>query len=236
VTDHVHVSDLRFDQLIAGDLDAVATTAMRAELAGCAQCTSRLAQLTRESQAFVARPLPPRRASRWWLVAPVVVAAAAAVVLVMMRLADERIERVDDPGGARIKGSGPVLVVSVGRDVLVEVASGDRIHPGDTVQAAYTAERAGYGAVLSRDGSGNALAYVPPAGDVMIALPAGKAMPFPFSTQLDDVVGDEVLVVIWCEGGPLGLAPLLTELAARGDIAPRDGCTQRRLVLRKEPR
>jgi hypothetical protein len=117
------------------------------------------------------------------------------------------------------------------------VSTGDRIRPGDYVQAAYTATRDGFGAVLSRDGSGKAMAYVPAGGAAMVALPAGVTASFPTSTVLDDVIGEEAVAVVWCQAAR-PLAPLIAELAATGDVIAPDGCTVRRVVLdkRAEPR
>nr|MDQ3369864.1 DUF4384 domain-containing protein [Myxococcota bacterium] len=52
-----HVSDLRWDRLLAGELAADAKTTALAHAGACAACAARLAVLTRESEAFA--QLPP---------------------------------------------------------------------------------------------------------------------------------------------------------------------------------
>jgi hypothetical protein len=231
VTEHVHVSDLRFDRLLADELAADAAAAVRAEAAGCAQCSERLAELTRGRDAFAQRPAfgvaqPPAR--RWWLAMPAVLAAAAALVLVL---------RARDPGESeRPKGGGIELYLAAGpKDHMSSMYLDGKVHPGDYLQAGYTASQVGFGAVLSRDGADHVSAYVPADRDVMVALPAGRYLSFPASTLLDDVLGEEHAIVIWCPS-PRPLAPLLRELGARGDITPPEGCKHRTVVIYKDAR
>jgi hypothetical protein len=257
-----HVSDLRWDRLLAGELADLPKTAALAHAAACPACAARLAALTAEQQAFTHRarfvapgpairgpgseirgPGPeirgpeirgpgPRRSRRWAIASSSVAAIAAAAIAILVIRARSHDEPGDEPG-ERPKGGATSLVLAGGpQGRLAPVASGDRIHPGDYVQAAYTAARDGFGAVLSRDGTGKAMAYVPPGGDTMVALPAGTLRSFPASTVLDAVVGEEAVVVLWCPA-PHPLAPLLRELAATGALAAPAGCAVHRAVLDK---
>lgn len=229
-----HVSDLRWDQLVAGDLAAADAARAEEHARACARCAARYDQLRADAAAFaaIAPPLPaspaPRQGRRARWIALGATAAAAAIVLVIARPAPS--------SDTRTKGGGPSLVLAAGRGTAIApLASGDRLHPGDSLQAAYTADRAGYGAVLSRDGAGAAGAYVPSRGDVTVALPAGAMASFPESTVLDDVTGDEVIVVLWC-ASPHPLAPMLAELQATGSVTAPADCTARRLELAKVAR
>jgi hypothetical protein len=218
--EHVHVSDLRWDRLLAGELSAEAAARVRSDAATCDACTARLAELTREHHAFAQQAIPIHRRRRWLVAVPALAAAAAIVVALTPRSAPEE----------RVKGSGRAsLLLTAGQRVLV---SGDRLRPGDRLQAGYHARDAGCGAVLSRDGSRRATAYVPSRGEVMIALPPGEAAAFPESTILDDVTGEEIVVVMWC-ASQHALGPLLTELEARGAVAAPEDCTQLHVVLDK---
>ncbi|MDQ3368497.1 MAG: DUF4384 domain-containing protein, partial [Myxococcota bacterium] len=131
------------------------------------------------------------------------------------------------------KGGGPSLLVAAGpAGQLGVVTSGDRVQPGDSVQAGYTTTRDGFGAVLAKDGAGHVMAYVPSRGDALVALPAGTTRSFPESTVLDATLGEEQLVVVWCEA-VRPLAPLLGELAAQGTVTAPAGCTVHRVILHK---
>lgn len=228
-----HISDLQWDRLLAGELPPAIADARRAHAAGCPACAARLAALTAERDAFHARPLPPglrppvevssRRRWRWALA---LVPAAAAVVLLLLG-------RERHVPSEQVKGSGPALLLSAGPpDALVPVATGDTVRPGEHLQAGYTAERDGFGAVLSRDGVGEVTVYVPADDTVMVSLPGGVERSFPQSTILDEVVGSERIAIVWCEAAH-PLAPLLAALRAGIPLVAPAGCTIREVVLEK---
>jgi hypothetical protein len=232
VTEHVHVSDLRWDRLLAGELSDDAAAALRADAQGCVVCETRLAQLTRESELFAQRPAlaAPRRRRLWWIVAAPIGMAAAAAVLLLARTEPP-------PTGERIKGTGDAqLVVLAGQPGAMRmVENGDHVRGGEYLQVGYSAQRDGFGAVLSRDGAGATNVYVQAAPSVMVALAAGRDQAFPGSTLLDDTRGFEVIVALWCERA-LGLPPLVQELATTGDVVTPAGCTKRRVTFTKDPR
>jgi len=225
-----HVSDLRWDRLLAGELPDDARDAAHAHAAACASCGARLRELTAEREAFKLRPVgfalrAPARRPRWWWGAPLAALAAVAAVVVIVR--------APTAPGERTKGDAIKLLLSAGRPgELVPLAAGDTIQPGDYVQAGYSAPRAGFGAVLALDGAGAALAYVPASGATMIALPAGTERSFPQSTVLDDVVGRELIVVLWCDRAH-ALGPLLDELRTTRQVAAPAGCASRAVALDK---
>lgn len=225
MTDHDHISDLRWDQLLAGELSADKRSAIDAHVATCSACAAR----RREIEAFAETPLPalatPKR-SRWWLGAPVAALAAAAVAVIVLRAPSEPSERP--------KGSGPALILAAGSpSSLVPVSTNDVIHAGDSLQAGYTSTKDGFGAVLSLDGAGTVSAYVPAVGDALVALPAGTERSFPGSTVLDEVLGPERIAIIWC-AAPQPIAPLLAELKATQQLSVREGCAVRLVTLVKK--
>jgi hypothetical protein len=224
-----HVSDLRWDRMLAGELAEVERAELLAHAEACPACAARRTEITAGFDAFAnVAPALPRRAPRRTLVAAIatVVAAAAGVMLVVHLRSSSPID------GERTKGgTGPHLLLAAGaRARLAPVMSGDRVMPGDSLQAAYTATSDGFGAVLARDGSGAASAYVPAQGDAMVALPAGTLRSFPGSTILDEVVGAQVVEIVWCDTAH-PLAPLIAELRATGSVTPPAGCTVERVEL-----
>ncbi|MBA2542110.1 MAG: hypothetical protein H0V17_20890 [Deltaproteobacteria bacterium] len=227
-----HISDLRWDRLLADELPADQRTSALAHADGCASCGARYRELLAGQGAFKLRPVQipfaPRR-SRWWWSAPIgALAAAAVLVLVVTRKPAE---------GERTKGADkPALLLSAGRPgALVPMMGNDAIHPGDSLQAGYTAKTDGFGAVIALDGANQVLTYVPASGDAMVALPAGTDRSFPSSTLLDDVLGKETIAIVWCEVAQ-PLAPFVAELRSTNTLADRDGCTIRIVVLDKAAR
>lgn len=241
-----HVSDLRWDRLLAGELPEDQATEARTHAAGCERCGSRLTELTAGRDAFTVNRTPfdlardrdisalpqviafaPRRKRGVWIGVAGAIVAAAAIVFLVVR------PRGPD-AGERSKGGGPDLVLVVTRDARqIPVSSRDQVFPNDVLQAGYSSTRDGFGAVLARDGAEGVFAYVPSSGDQMLALPAGDNRTFPQSTTLDDVVGQERVVVVWCEA-PRPIAPLLAELRTSGEVTAPDGCVVRRIDLAKQ--
>jgi len=243
VTDHV--SDLQWDRLLAGDLSAVADNAAHAHAARCAACASRLRELTAERDAFWIRwsevPRSRARRRRWPSALVPLAAAAAAAALIALRVRPREGDSGERPKGSILKvpspetiaSHGPALLLSAGRpDALPPVASGDVVHPGDYLQAGYTATRDGFGAVLSRDGVGSVTAYVPPGGDAMVPLAAGVERSFPQSTILDATLGGERIVIVWCETEH-PFTPLLAALRADRPISAPGDCVVREVTLEK---
>lgn len=246
-----HVSDLRWDRWLAGDLSPEDAGAALAHAEACPACGARMRELAAGRDAFAQRPIalsfaaPRVRRARRWAIGGAV--ATAAVVMVALRFAApgqpaepiepaepvERGEPLRAGGVERGKGGGPDLVLAVGRGgAVLRVSTGDAVWPGDALQAGYTAERDGFGAVLALDGAGAAAVYVPAGGDRMVALPAGVERSFPASTVLDRVVGAEHVVILWCPDAH-AIAPLLDELRARRRVTAPAGCRARAVVLDK---
>ena len=226
-----HVSDLRWDRLLAGELADADRAEVLAHAEVCSTCAARRAEITAGFDAFanVAPALPlskssHRTSSRRIIAAVGAVVAVAAGVLLVLRAPSQSTTRTKGTDGAKLMlAAGP-------RERLVPVVSGDRVRPGDSLQAAYTSTRDGFGAVLARDGSGATAAYVPAEGEAMVALPAGTMQSFPGSTILDEVRGAQAVVILWCESSR-PLAPLLAELRASGTVTAPPGCTVDRVEL-----
>ncbi len=230
-----HISDLRWDQLLAGEAELTDEAAAHAK--ECAACKARLAELTAEREAFRFRAPPPalaqpKRSLRWTM--PIAgVLAAAAVMMLVLKVRGGREDELVYEGS---KGGKIELMLFAGKpDQLAALTLEDKLFAGDLLQAGYSSPTDGYGAVLSRDGAGIASSYVPAIGDAMVLLPAGERRSFPTSTQLDDVLGSERIAVVWCHRAR-PLAPLLEELQRTQTIAKIDNCAIRVFAVTKASR
>lgn len=230
-----HLSDLRWDQLLAGELSSESKAEAETHAKACATCQARLAELTAEREAFRFRASPfaaPKRSLRWTMPIAGALAVAAALLLVLkVRGGGEEEQVYEGTKGGKID-----LMLFAGKpDQLTALSVEDKLFAGDLLQAGYTSPADGYGAVLSLDGAGNASSYVPAIGDAMVLLPAGERRSFPASTQLDDVLGGERIAVVWCHRAR-PLAPLLEELRRTQTIAPIDNCAIRVFAVSKAAR
>lgn len=238
-----HVSDLQWDRLLAGELAPEPAAAAHEHATLCTACAARLRALTAERDAFQLRPIaiPLSRPRRRWLPALIPVAATAAVLIalhVRPEPGDHELAERAKGGMATVASERPgthetALLLSAGStDALRPVTTGDVVRPGDYLQAGYTATRSGFGAVLSRDGTGSVTAYVPSDGETMVPLAPGSERSFPLSTILDATLGQERIAIVWCETAH-PLAPLLAALRDARPIVAPDDCTVREVTLDK---
>jgi anti-sigma factor RsiW len=225
-----HISELRWDQLLAGELSAEARADAEAHAKTCDACQARFDEISKQREAYRFR-LPKKRSLKWTMPIAGALAVAAAAMLVLKFTGQEPDESV--VGESTKGGKVEVMLFSGQPDKLVEVS--EQIFAGDVLQAGYTSPVDGYGAVLSLDGAGNANTYVPAVGNAMVLLPAGERRSFPASTQLDDVLGTERIAVIWCHR-VLPLEPLVEELKRTSEISRREGCAIRVVAVAKAMR
>jgi hypothetical protein len=106
-----------------------------------------------------------------------------------------------------------------------------RVHPGDTLQVAVTSATDVFVAVVSQDGAGQASTYVAAADGGLVRVAAGRNVPLPRATILDDVLGTETVAVFLC-AAPGPRAADLTTFAVSG--APPPGCVVERHALDKQ--
>jgi hypothetical protein len=245
-------SALKLDQLLRGELAATEAATLRAHVASCTECHTALDQL-RVAQSEVlpaltakapllklvrdlphapipvpspavvaAAPaaIPPRetpRRSRWAQSFSLVtgLAAAAAAILVLRPAPVERSK------GTQTFSLG--MYVQHGDDVR-RAGPGDAVHPGDAVRFSIRAPSDGFAAVLSRDPQGHASIYFP-AGSRAAAVGAGPDAALPLSTRLDDSLGNEQLLGIFCSSA-VELEPIRRglETLEPGSAAIPAGC------------
>lgn len=221
------LGDLRFDQLLAGELDGDTRVAAEHHIEGCAACRQLLAALQRDRDSFRARrpPLVRRgRIARRRLTVAAVGCLAAAALLLVLRGGFDR-------PGARVKG-GPGLGLWVKRnDQVWRGAAREVVYPGDALRFTFTSRESGYLAVVSRDGGGQVNIYHPD-GTIAAPIAAGNEVPLPGSIVLDQVVGPETLYVLFCSR-PISLEPVQRALAERGHLADWDDCKVGAVMLDK---
>ncbi len=193
-----HLSDLRLDQLLAGELDPPAEAALRAHLVACVPCTHRHGALMagatqiRSDPRFAAlapairarlagvdvdvgagRPYARRPASsRAWATAAFAACAVAVAVIALVRRPDAGVAAGGATEGSRIKGdlAMDVFVRRAGGATRVETwLAGDPVHPGDQLRVRVRAGTRGHFGVFAVDSP----AAAAPSPAVASYLPAG---------------------------------------------------------------
>jgi hypothetical protein len=241
-------SDLALDRARAGEVDEAERARVQRHVDGCPRCAAHW-QATDQA----AHALPPRRIGSesprvspgatalrrrpWPRRAPgrsaaLALAAAAAVWLVWARAGKGPASSGE--GDLRSKGSARLGLFVKSGDRVRHGVDGEVVAPGDTLRFTVTATAERWVAVLSRDGGGTASLYVPGGspGTPMIAVTAGHDVPLPGGLELDEILGREDLVGVFCDR-PVPTGDLLRELRASGTVHPPAGCTVDRLTIDK---
>jgi hypothetical protein len=211
------LSAFRLDRWMMGELPAPDAEAVKTHLAGCSTCTETVAGMRAVREEVRALPLPAflagpelRRSRTWRLVGTALVLAVAASLVVALQ-PEAPLERP--------KGSGVALGMYVQHgDEVRRAGPGEFVSPGDAVRFSITTPVPSYVAVLSLDPSGRASVYFPEGGRT-VRVPAGPEVPLPLGTRLDQTVGEERLLALFCTA-PVELEPVRRMLEQAGEAAP----------------
>jgi hypothetical protein len=105
------------------------------------------------------------------------------------------------------------------------------VHSGDTLQVAVTSSTEAFVAVMSSDGAGQLSTYVASASGGLVRVSAGRNVPLPQATVLDDVVGPETVAVFVCNDANIDASALRAVVL---DGVPPAGCRVDRYRLDKK--
>lgn len=225
------VSDLILDQIRAGE---PVSHHARDHVDACAPCRDRLALLDGDAAPFREGALPPwlaPRPRRSW-VRPLVATSSllAAVILLWLMRIPPSAERTDDT--LRIKGRGAltIYVRQDGRTFLAE--PGARVHPGDAVRIALSAPKPSWVAVFGRDATGTWSTYHP-LGTHAEPVAAGAEQLLDTALELDDVIGEETFLAVFC-AAPVELDAIRgTVMETFPNLDLPDGCHASSVTLEK---
>jgi hypothetical protein len=204
------VSSLVLDRIALGE---PVPDDVRAHVQGCARCSAQLERMKPLEPLPSLRVVPLRPPRKRWLLSAGAagLAAAAAVALVARQ-----------PAGERVKGSGQSLSMFVQHGAAVRQAGPhELVAAGDAVRFAVTSPVSSYVAVLSLDPRGRGSVYFP-LGAVAQSVPAGADVALPLGTRLDESVGEERIVGLFCDK-PVELEPIRAALEG-GHVAAPEGC------------
>lgn len=221
-----HLSDLRLDQLLAGELDPPSEAALRTHLVACVPCTHRhgtllagaaqirsdprfaaLGPAIRERLATAgARRKQSQAPRRSWTSAVFAACAVAAAVILLLRRPDTASDAQVAAVDSRIKGNLAldVFVRRAGAGARVEMLlAGDPVHPGDQLRARVRVATRGHFGVFAVDSPpprapAPAVANYLPAGGELAAVEAGAPLLLDGAVELDAALGRELLLGVLC--------------------------------------
>jgi hypothetical protein len=241
-------SDLQLDQLSSAELSGAVEQGLRAHLAGCSACAGRHAELEAEHarfaqqapafEALLASPAAERsagqrRPSPPWLSR--IALPAAAVLALGLGLSALLRERAPEPESTRTKGSGAAFGFVVRRgDRTFAGEAGQVLQPGDVLRFTLSSTVPSYAGVWGVDALGRVSPYQTRAQ--LAPVPAGQRQPLPEAAELDQSLGQERLIAVFCPR-PLPASEIGAALAV-DPSAPRlpSGCASDSLGIVKAPR
>jgi Domain of unknown function (DUF4384) len=221
------LSALQLDRWMVGELKQRESDLVQVHVSGCERC-ARTAEAMRAQRESAELPrlrllsiapalsaIGERRSTRRWRVrAAAAVAGLAAAASLLLVVGPPR-------GGERIKGSGFALAMYVQHAGEVRrVGPGEAIAAGDAVRFTVTTPVKAYVAILSLDAKGRASVYYP-TGATAQPLPAGQDMPLPLGTRLDESIGEERIVGLFCSSA-VELEPVRVRLEAGNASFPHE--------------
>jgi hypothetical protein len=189
------VSDLALDRLLAGE------PGPRWEhVNSCSRCRVRLEQLkqaSRASEAFILDGIQRTRRRLWARRAGVATSLAVAATLLFVMARVRPLPQSSD--GERVKGAPLSLGVYVrrGSGVVVAAQSPAAVAPGEQIRFEVTSGRPGYLGIVGLDAAGAITPYVS-SGARLRRLGSGRLL-LDGSILLDDTLGAERLIAVWCE-------------------------------------
>ena len=219
------LSDHSLDRLQAGELGADEAASVKAHLSRCAGCAGAAAALDTHRQQFLAQdlsalaadalaragataPVVATRAARWRFLLPVFgvgLAAAGALLLVPgLREAAAPGETADDTFRSKGGLSLSLYVQHPEESGEGKLHTGEALHPGDKLRFKVSSERAGHLTVLAVDQQGTVSVFHPQRGSAETAsaalapIAARSEGPLPTAVELDDTLGEEILVAVRC--------------------------------------
>lgn len=219
------LSDLALDRLVGDEMNDAERVAAAMHLGECLVCRGR--KMAISSMAAEALPALERPASnvvplfsKMWFVPMVAACVAAAGMLVAFRPVDT----------TRTKGGESLGFFVKHKDKVRRGAPGETVHPGDQLRFVSSTTEPRFVAVLAVDERQKTSVYYPET-EKAAPQPAGRDVPLPVATQLDDVLGAETIIGVFCE------TPVAVKRLTDLESGPPTGCTVDRFhIVREAPR
>lgn len=201
-----HLSSLALEQFVAQELARATLDGAKTHLAACEQCRGRLVSIEQDAEQFASsidlhdaigallRDSVP--ATRAWYRRPSILAgatAALAACAVLVLWIGQR-SAGEEPTNRSKSGLGFDVIRRDLQGHVGNVASGDRLYPGEAIRFRVRASEHGFLVIVGIDAIQTVTAYSP-----SLQIEAGVARVLDGSIILDATLGPERIVAVVCE-------------------------------------
>jgi hypothetical protein len=230
-----HVSALAMERWVAGELELPDVRTATEHVVECGACRERYERLMVEDARFIASPqlasrvdsivvaaLREARARTRRRTAGALMACATLAVAFVVMSHHER-SRADEPASAarRKGGTSMAIVLQDARGRVATLADGDLARPGDAIRFQVTTGAAADLVVLAFDRRQVSVYAPQPGAGEAVRLEPGRVVTLDGSIVLDDTLGPERVVAVFC-AHPRALDELLAEARGAFERAGRD--------------
>jgi hypothetical protein len=189
------LSNLSLDRLLAGEPGP-----RWDHVNSCARCRARLERLKQASrvpESFIVDGIRRTRRRMWTRRAGIATSFAVAATLLLLTTRVPPLPPA--PEGERLKGAALSLGVYVrrGSGVVVAAQSPAAVAPGEQIRFEVTSSQPGFLGIVGLDAAGAVTPYVASGGRLR-KLGAGRQL-LDGSILLDDTLGPERLIAVWCK-------------------------------------
>lgn len=238
-----HLSELALERVLAGEVLADATE----HAAGCEVCALRLDAARAASPDFAPPAATSPATPTWPYLLGATLAAAAALTLYAMQSGGPAAGVAHGPSPTvapvapesppeqwRVRGSFHLQVFVHDGDDARRAKEGEQVRPGDRLVFQAELPRDGHLLIAGIDAEGEAYLCFPQGGGGRSAPVARGSAGKEEAVRLDDVLGTEEIVAVFCDA-PFDFVSTIARLKA-DPKAPPEGCLQRNFTLQKVSR
>jgi len=243
-----HLSHLALERVSGGELNEPQITE---HLASCIDCARALDHLKAHEQAFELCPPSIKKTRPPISVYGSILAAAAGILIFVLvdKPIDVSTQQIGEPGskwtqindGYRVKGGLSVEFFLERDNVVTQAVNGTTAHPGDRLGFRVSSNTAGHLMIAAIDGKNMPFLYYPQdsQGRSRAFGPSKDMVTLNQAVVLDDVLGEERLVALFCQE-PFSFEELSQKLRAtrRGEskntLLYPDSCRERTITMTKK--
>lgn len=196
-------SRIDLETYAVGGFDPKTRGTIREHTESCSECASYIAELESKRESFLKKyphgaiSVQPRRHGIAHF--RPVYALAASLLLLVGGMSVIQLYRQPPRDTFRPKGAVSIDVLVMSREGELQARPDHVYYPGERIQLTYSCAKDSRLILLSIDERGEITDYYPSTGDSSISIEPGQDIPLPHSIELDDYIGEEMLIAVFSE-------------------------------------